>query len=287
MPKSVLAVIAALALVAAAEPVEISQIDAAIASGHLEIARSLVERAAIAAPLTPALELRKAELLLAGNAATQAVAAYAGLTVADPANAAAWQGLGLATLATGDIAPASAALDRALALDPAQPRAWNALAVIADRRKDWPAAEIAYGRALALTPNDAQTLSNRGYSRILQGRDADAVADLTQALKLSPKLEVARTNRRLALAMGGNYDAAFAGASRKDLVRDLNTVGFGAMLHGDIAAARGYFSRAIEKNPEFDRTAWRNLAYLNSIAPRPTPGNNPALAPPAALAGKK
>lgn len=250
-------------------PVALELIDAATAGGKLELARGLLERAKHAGQDGPALDLRLADYWLASGSTAQAAAAFEKLT-GDPAtSAAAWQGVGLAALAGGDDQRAATAFGKAVAAAPQLSRAWAGLAVTADQRGDFAAAEAAYARALALMPDNATTLSNRGYSRILQARYGEAVGDLTEALRLEPRLATAATNRRLALSMAGNYGAAFAGADKHQIARDLNTVGFGAMMRGDYAAAEGYFTRAIQTNPEFDRTAWRNLTYLKTIAPRP------------------
>ena len=264
-------ILVVLAAVAGLAAPEFARIDAALADGRTAVARRLIEHAPKEA-VADELALRVAELALAEGRTDAAAAAFAVLAANPGLAALAFQGSALAAAQRGDDIAAGAALDRALGLDPALPRAWNLRAVLADRRADWPAAEAAYARALQLSPDEAVYHSNRGYSRLLQRRPADALVDLDAALRLAPGLPAALTNRRLALALAGNYDAAFAGASRRDIVRDLNIVGVGAMMRGDTAAARGYFTRAIEKNPEFDRIAWRNLAYLDRVAPRALPG---------------
>jgi len=266
---------AATAANAPATPVPLEQIDAALAGDKAEIARGLIERAKAAGQDGPALQLRLANYWLATGSFGPAAAGFEQLTTDASVAGAAWQGVGLVALAQGKSVPAAAALEKAVAANPALPRAWAALAVTADQRGDWKKAEAAYERALALAPDSAATWSNRGYSRILQSRYGEAISDLGEALKLAPTLAAAQNNRRLALAMMGNYTAAFAGGDRHEIARDLNIVGFGAMLRGDYAAAEGYFTRAVETNPEFDRTAWANLAYLKSIAPHREPGGAP------------
>jgi len=256
------------AQVAVAGPVPIETIDAALATDKFDIARGLIERAKTAGQDGPALQLRLASYWLGTGTYGPAAATFETLT-GDPAlGARAWQGIGLVALAQGRNGPAAAALAKAVAADPTLARAWAALAVTADAQGDFKAAETAYARTLALAPDIAASWSNRGYSRILQARYAEAVSDLGQALRLVPGLAQAQNNRRLALAMMGDYNAAFAGADRHQVARDLNIVGFGAMLRGDYAAAEGYFTRAVETNPEFDRTAFNNLAYLKAITPR-------------------
>jgi Flp pilus assembly protein TadD len=158
-------------------------------------------------------------------------------------------------------------LEAAVARDPLLARAWSARGVLADRRRDWAAADRFYTEALKANPGSADIRNNRGYSRLLQGRHAEAEADLAEAVKLDPALKAAATNLTLAKAMQGRYAEAFTSSDRDALARDLNTVGVAAMLRGDSRVAQSYFARAIEMNGKFDRTAAANLAYLRAIDP--------------------
>ena len=139
--------------------------------------------------------------------------------------------------------------------------------MLADRRRDWASADRFYGAAIKANPGSADVLNNRGYSRLLQGRYAEAEADLEQAVKVDRTLKAAVTNLTLTKAMQGRYAEAFTSGNREELARDLNTVGVAAMLRGDTRVAQGYFTRAIEMNGRFDKTAAANLAYLKAIDP--------------------
>lgn len=241
-------------------------IDKAIAEGRHKSAAELIVRAR-ARYAGPELRLREAELMLASGAVADAAQAFQQLE-ADPAvGARALVGRGIAAIRAGEDAAADALLEAGLARDPLLARGWSARGVLADRRRDWTAADSFYTHALAADPRSAQVLNNRGWSRLLQGRHAEAEADLEQAVKLDPALKAAVTNLTLAKAMQGRYAEAFTSASREELARDLNTVGVAAMLRGDTRVAQSYFTRAIEMNGRFDRTAAANLAYLKRMDP--------------------
>lgn len=251
-------------------PQALQFIDAAIAEGRLKSAQEQLLRARARSD-GPELNLREAELLLASGALTQARAAFDRLA-ADPAFAArALCGRGIAELQAGDIAAAETSLASALSLDPERLRAWSARGVAADRRRDWPAAERHYAEAIALAPESAMVLNNRGYSRLLQGRYADAEADFARATLLAPTLEAARTNLRFARGLQGRYGEAFAQSSREALPKDLNTVGFAAMVRGDLSLAESYFARALEIDRAYNRAAAANLAWLQANKSSPQP----------------
>lgn len=257
---------AAGAAAAAAQALSLEFIDKAIAEGRHKSAGELILRARARFP-GPQMALREAELMLAHGAFTEAATAFR-LLEDDPAvGARALAGRGIAAIKSGQDAAAETLLAAAVERDPGLGRAWSARAVLADRRRDWATADTFYARAIAALPRSADILNNRGYSRLLQGRHSEAEADLSAALKLNPALRAAATNLTLARAMQGRYAEAFTSADRDALARDLNTVGVAAMLRGDTRIAQSYFTRALDINGRYDRTAQANLAYLRTIDP--------------------
>lgn len=241
-------------------------IDKAIADGRIKPAAELILRARARFP-GPETALREAELMLAHGDIAAAATAFQALEADPLVGPRAQTGRGIAAIRAGEDAAADQLLAAALARDPSIARAWSARGVLADRRRDWAAAETFYKRAIDAAPDVADYANNRGYSRLLQGRYATAEADFATALQLKPDLPAAITNRTLARAMQGHYAEAFNSTNREDLARELNTVGVAAMLRGDHRIAQSYFSRAIEMNGRFDKTASANLAYLKSVAP--------------------
>ncbi|MGL6043002.1 MAG: tetratricopeptide repeat protein [Sandaracinobacteroides sp.] len=241
-------------------------IDKAIADGRIKPAAELILRARVRFP-GPEISLREAELMLAHGSIPEAAMAFQSLEADPVVGARALVGRGIAAIRAGEDDAADKLLEAGLVRDPSLARAWSARGVLADRRRDWPAADAFYQRALDTAPTVADYRSNRGYSRLLRGQHAAAEADFVKALELKPGLKAAITNLTLARAMQGRYAEAFNTSNREDLARELNTVGVAAMLRGDNRIAESYFSRAIEMNSRFDKTASANLAYLKSVAP--------------------
>jgi Flp pilus assembly protein TadD len=243
-------------------PQALAMLDAAIAEGRTDDARTLI--APMWASGDASVALRAAELALASGSLPEAAEGFAALTTGALA-APALQGLGITRLKQGRIAEAATALEQAVAADPGLARAWNARAVIADRQRDWAAADAAYAKAIAAQPGEAAWLANRGWSHLLRGHHVAAEQDLIAALALKADLATARTNLALARAMQGRYQDAFRQSDKKTLAADLNTVGYAAMARGDLAVAEAYFNRALSLNPQFDRAAWANLQYLVAL----------------------
>ena len=132
------------------------------------------------------------------------------------------EGIALSLLGRSD--EAFAILQRAVTEDPSAWRAWNALAGEYDNRRESTPAEAAYDHAFTDSSGAAVVLNNRGYSRLLQGRVDEGVADFVDALKKKPDFAEARTNLRLGLAMKGDYTRAVSGGSPQDQARRCSTM---------------------------------------------------------------
>jgi Tfp pilus assembly protein PilF len=165
----------------------------------------------------------------------------------------------------GDRKKGLESLREAVREDPKLWRAWNALGYYHDSQHDWAAAAESYGRALEGNPESALVFNNRGFSMLMQERLDEAIADLDRALKIDPDFEVAQENMRLALAWSGRYVHAMSGASKRDMARVLNNIGFVAIMRGDYDNAEAYLLRAMEIDPSYNDVASRNLAYLKQV----------------------
>ena len=238
----------------------------ALDDGRLGDARMLLSRAVLATGETPRARLIAAELHLASGAYADAVKAF-GALVQDPAvGPSALQGEGIAlALAEGNAAAGEASLRAAVRQDPSLWRAWNTLGVHYDTLGDWRQAGISYNNALAVHPASAMILNNRGFSFLMQGRVAEAMADLSEAVRQDPSLAPAHENLRLALAWDGQYAQALAGAEDDVLGRALNNVGFVAMVRGDHDRAEAYLLQAIEADPAYNTVAARNFVTLRHM----------------------
>jgi Flp pilus assembly protein TadD len=249
-------------------------IDTAIAEGRFAAAEEIIRRAPLEAD-DPELLIRVAELALAAGRTGEAMGGFLNLVDTSVTAARAWAGLGRIRLQRKDNSGAQEALDKALALDPGLTSARLARAILHDRSKNWRRAEADYTELLTLDPSNSLALANRGWSRLLRGQHAAAEADLMAALAALPEAAPSRpriaNNLRLARAMQGHYEQAFADSSRDRLAQDLNLVGFAAMARGDDDIAAAYFRRALELNPRHDKAAAANLAYLEALQKAPKP----------------
>lgn len=183
-------------------------------------------------------------------------------------SAASLQGQGLALALLGRSDDAFAMLKSAVSANPAAWRAWNALGAEYDARGRWKEADEAYEHAVAGSASAPQVLNNRGYSRLLQGRRDEAVADLVAALQKKPDMAEARTNLRLALAMGGDYERAISGATLDDRAALLNNAGFAAGMRGDYAKAEELLNQALKVKSEYYGRASENLKIVRALASR-------------------
>ncbi|MDP3852247.1 tetratricopeptide repeat protein [Phenylobacterium sp.] len=216
------------------------------------------------------------DLNLARGRYNAALASYRAAEGDVGVRARALQGQGVALSLLGRSAEAMITLQRAVAEDPKAWRAWNALGREYDNRTQWAEAGAAYEQALSASGGAALVYNNRGYSRLLQNRRDEAVADLVAALQKRPDLVEARTNLRLALALRGDYDRAVAGGTPDDQAALLNNAGFAAGMRGDYAKAEDLLGRALTLKSEYYGRASENLKVVRALAAqKPAPNVDP------------
>ena len=244
----------------------VSEIRRAIDEQRLLDAGRMVDQAMLAGVKDPRLSLLGGDLNLARKRYNVALTSYRMAEASIETHAQSLQGQGLALALLGRSAEALATLKRAVAQDPDAWRAWNALGAEHDARGDWAAAEAAYAQAMTRSAGAPQVLNNRGYSRLLQRRRDEAVADLVAALQKKPDLAEARTNLRLALAMGGDYERAVSGASMDDRAALFNNAGFAAGMRGDYVKAEELLNQALKVKTEYYARASENLKIVRALA---------------------
>lgn len=249
----------------APQPVLMSQLQDAVDANLMGQLKALIERAKLAQQDGSELTYYLSEYYLGTGALDQALAGFESVTGDEAVAARAQQGAGIAAYGLRRLPEAAMHLKAATGLDPNLPRAWNALGVTADATRDWALADTAYSEALRIAPGTAGYLSNRGYSRLLQRRDAEAIDDLTNAVTAEPGSEAIKNNLRIALALSGRYDDAIAGTDTRKLHIQLNNIGYAAMLRGDYATAESYFNQAIERSDVYYEAAHRNLLTLADL----------------------
>jgi tetratricopeptide (TPR) repeat protein len=228
-------------------------------------ASTLLTEAALSHLEEPRLTVLAGELDLMRERYSDSLVAFKEAEKSPAVRARALQDEGIALSLLGRSDEAFAALKQSVAQDASLWRAWNALGSEYDARKLWSEAENAYQHALTASGDAAIVLNNRGYSRLLQHRRDEATADFVAALRKKPDLAAARTNLRLALAIGGEYERAVAGGSPAERAALLNNAGFAAAMRGDYADAQALLDQAIKAKGEYYAKASANLRIVETL----------------------
>jgi len=254
----------------------IAQIRQAIDEQRLVDAARLLDAALLNGARDPRLSLLSADLSLARANYGLALSSYRAAQEAPETHAASLEGQGIALSLLQRSDEAVAALLVAVQANPAAWRAWNALGAEYDQTAQWQKAEDAYKHGIDASGGAAIVLNNRGYSRLLQRRRAEAITDLVAALDKKPNFPEARTNLRLALALGGDYERAIAGGAAGDQAALLNNAGFAAGMRGDYAQAEALLDRALKAKSEYYDRAAENLKIVRALAAASSPAGHAA-----------
>lgn len=258
----------------------IAEIQAALDEQRYIDAGRLIDKSMISGASDPRVTLLSGELSLARGRYDEALKNFKQVGPTPALQARVHQGRGVALALLGKSEEALEVLKQAVGEDPKAWRAWNALGGEYDRRQDWKAAEDAYEHALTASNRAAIVLNNRGFSRVLQNRLDDGIADLVAALQKKPDLTAARTNLRLAMGLKGDYERALAAGPQEDKAALLNNVGYAAMLRGDNDQAQDMFNKAIAARGQFYGRASSNLDMAEGLKARTAPAAAPPNAHP-------
>jgi Flp pilus assembly protein TadD len=127
-----------------------------------------------------------AEALQATGELAPAISAYERATALSPSDGRAWYNLGVALRDAGRLPEATRALREALRLDPRDAEAQNGLGIVESMRGDAEAARAAFAHAVELDPQNAATFNNLGNALRAEGRFDEAANAYQKALVLSP-----------------------------------------------------------------------------------------------------
>ena len=254
----------------------IAQIRQAVDEQRLVDAARLLDAALLNGARDPRLSLLSGDISLARANYGLALINYRAAQEATETRAASLEGQGIALSMMQRSNEAMAALLAAVQANPGAWRAWNALGSEYDQTAQWQKAEEAYKHGIEASGGAAIVLNNRGYSRLLQRRRAEAVTDLVAALDKRPNFPEARTNLRLALALGGDYERAIAGGAPGDQAALLNNAGFAAGMRGDYAEAEDLLGRALKVKSEYYARAAENLKIVRALAAGSSPAGHAA-----------
>lgn len=162
--------------------------------------------------------------------------------------------LALAHHRAGDLARAEALYREALGRDPANADAWQLLGVLLTARGRPDLALDYIGRALALRPGDAGFLLNQGVALQALGRLAEAEASFRQAGEARPDFPEAHNNLANALHARGRHDEALthwrrALALRPDYLEARQNLALALADRGDAADAAEQARAAVALAP--------------------------------------
>lgn len=191
-----------------------------------------------------------------------AVRAYTLALKENPDFAEVLEARGLMLLAHNENDRAFADLSRAVRVNDSAWSAWNGLGLLSDRDGNHVQAITYYDKALAINPGAADTLNNRGYSKML----ADDIDGAEQDLKTAAEVfghKQAWVNLGTLYASQGKYEMAVS-AFRKVLseAEAFNKVAESSIANGDYAAAETLLKQAIQLSPRYFPAAEENLAQL-------------------------
>jgi tetratricopeptide (TPR) repeat protein/predicted Ser/Thr protein kinase len=191
----------------------------------------------------------------------------------DPYLAEGYVTLGLAQLATGDHAQATASFDRALALDPRNAQAHRGLGEVAeaqDRRED---AQAAYERAVSFDASDWELPRLAGNIHFRAGRYQEALEWYKQAAALATDVATPHALVGGTYHMLGDYPNAAEALQRAIAIQPTGSIysnlGTTLFFQGRYQDAVAAFEKAVGMLPN-DPLLWGNLgdAYANVPAGR-------------------
>jgi len=245
--------------------ISLSEAGRAIAAGRLDQARQMLGVAVAAGARGEPVDRLLADLAFARGEDQRALNLYKALLGAHPDDGLLLERGGIAALRLGQIAEATALLDRATRLPGVGWRAWNARGAAADRQGRWDEADAAYARAAALDPKRAEVPNNQGWSLMLRGRWAGALAAFERAAAIDSKLPRLANNLELArAAVAADLPIRMQGESDEAYASRLNDAGVVAAAAGQPKRAEAAFAQAIELKSRWYVRAADNLAALGA-----------------------
>lgn len=243
--------------------ISLAEAGRAIAAGRLEQAKSILGVAIAAGAKGEPVDRLLADLSYARAEYAQALGLYKALLSAHPNEVLLLERAGISALRMGQVAEATALLDRATQQPQAGWRSWNARGVAADRQGRWDEAEAAYVRAMELDASRAQIFNNLGWSLMLQGRWSEALARFEHATTLDPTTPRLTNNLELArAAVAAELPQRTQGEDDDAYAARLNDAGVVAAAAGEAKKAEAAFAQAIEVRSRWYARAAENLAAL-------------------------
>lgn len=153
-------------------------------------------------------------------------------------------------------------LNQALERAPDDPRLWNALGKFHDINENWLQAQDYYIQALKTGGSKAGLNNNLGMSLLLQGQTQAAISKFEQAINIDSRIAIYDNNRRLALALNGQFLDATKELPNSEAADILNDAGYIAKIRNDTVKAKTLFTAAIAQSDSYHPKAHENLKQL-------------------------
>jgi Flp pilus assembly protein TadD len=170
----------------------------------------------------------------------------------------------LTDISLGQISDSERRLELALQRAPNDPRLWNALGKYHDSMSNWEKAKDCYIQAMETGGSQAATYNNLGMSLLMQGQTRAAVSEFEKAIANDPTIDLYANNRRLALALNGQFLEAIKELPNERASDILNDAGYIAKMRDANNLAERLFSAAISRSDRYHMKAHENLEKLVS-----------------------
>jgi Flp pilus assembly protein TadD len=131
---------------------------------------------------------------------------------------------------------------------PGAPEFESWLGILLDESGQWPSGETHHRKALEMAPLRDSLHNNLGYNLLMQKKNAEAVAEFREALKLNPGSRIARNNLGSALAAGDSAQAVASFQAASDPATAHSNLAAVLIENGNFAGARRELQLALGYN---------------------------------------
>ena len=250
--------------VAAAAADDLSLVDAAIKSGRLVQAQTMLDLLPADQAGATDVAILRAQLLLAQDQFAAAEEAFGKLAGSAGSDCRVTAGLGIAAGELRHTDRAIPLLQDAAARCKADWRLWSELGRAYSWARRWDDSKAAYDRALALGGPRTALLNDMAVSLLMQRRWPDARALLEQALAAEPGDLRFANNLDIAAASMGQAPVRARGDDDARWAERLANAGYAALLAGRRDDARAWLSQSVAAAPVYSP---RTAAMLASLEP--------------------
>ncbi|WEK42502.1 MAG: hypothetical protein P0Y64_14045 [Candidatus Sphingomonas colombiensis] len=239
-------------------------IEAAVRSGRLVQAQTMLERLPADMPQTRELAVIRAQLTLAQGQYAEAEQAFIALAGEEGGDCRVVAGLGASAVAREHADRAIAYMEKAVEKCLPDWRIWSGLGRAYDLRARWSDSGLAYNRAITIGGRAPALLNDLAVSLLKQRRYAEAKALLEQAFAADPANLRFANNLDIAAAAMGEQPVRRKTDNAARWAERLSNAGYAALLAGRRGDARAWLSQSVAAAPIYPEKTAKILASLGS-----------------------